>query len=62
MSSTRPIVVRPKEAKRMLGVGKTTLFEMLRDGRLVKVKLGPRAVGVTVESIYRLIKAGTSAA
>jgi hypothetical protein len=53
MSAT-PLVVRPKVAFAMLGVGKTTGFSMLRDGRLERVQLGPRAVGVTLRSIKRL--------
>jgi hypothetical protein len=57
--SAAPLVVRPKDARQMLGIGKTTLFSMLRDGRLEKVQLGPRMTGVTVVSIERLIRRGT---
>lgn len=53
-----PILVRPKQAFQMLGVKKTLGFQMLADGRLERVRLGPRAVGVTVASIKRLVERG----
>jgi hypothetical protein len=56
--SAKPLVVRPKTAARMLDIGKTTLFSMIKDGRLERVQLGQRATGVTVESIEKLIKNG----
>jgi len=54
-----PLVVRPDIAFRMLGVGKTLGFRMLKDGRLERVQLGPRAVGVTLASVKRLAEGGT---
>ena len=49
-----PLVVRPARAFAMLGVKKTLGFAMLKDGRLERVVLGPRAVGVTMRSIKKL--------
>ena len=53
-----PLVVRPDVAFRMLGVGKTLGFRLIRDGRLERVQLGPRAVGVTLASVKRLAEGG----
>jgi len=51
-----PRTVRPREAFQMLGIGETTGFAMMRDGRLERVQLGPRAVAVTMDSIRRLVE------
>jgi hypothetical protein len=53
-----PLVVRPDVAFRLLSIGKTLGFAMLRDGRLERVQLGPRSVGVTMVSIKRLAGGG----
>jgi hypothetical protein len=54
----KPIVVRPKVAFAMIGVGKTLGFAMMNDGRLERVQLGPRAVGITLRSIEKLVQQG----
>jgi|SRR6516165_2931470 hypothetical protein len=56
MATIKPLVVRPREAFAMLGIGKTLGFRMLADGRLERVKLSERAVGVTLRSIEALIE------
>ena len=39
-------MLRVKEVLEILGVGKTTLYEMIKDGRLSKpLRIGKRAVG-----------------
>ena len=38
-----------------LGVGKTTVFALLREGELCRVRIGRRTL-VTIESIERLIE------
>ena len=39
-------ILRVKEVLEILGVGKTTLYEMIKDGRLSRpVRVGKRAVG-----------------
>lgn len=35
-----PLLLRPEEAARVLGVGRSTLFELLRSGALRSVKVG----------------------
>ena len=54
-----PLVVRPDQAFALLGIGKTLGFRLLREGRLERVQLGPRAVGVTLASVRRLAEGGT---
>ena len=38
----RPITVSVKEACRLIGVGNTTLWAMIKDGRLKTVRVGRR--------------------
>ena len=49
-----PIATTIKETARALGVGKTHVYELIRQGRLEKIKLGRRSL-VKVESIRRLV-------
>jgi hypothetical protein len=57
-----PLIVRPRQACALLSIGKTKLFEMLADPHsgLERIKLGPRAVGVTMKSIRRVAEKGIS--
>ena len=58
--TVKPLVVRPRDAMRMLGVCKSTIFAWMNAGRLERVRLGERAVGITVESIERLLWEGAA--
>ena len=52
------LVVRYSRARQMLDIGNTKLHELLNDGVLERVQLGPRGKRITVESIDRTIAAG----
>ena len=50
-----PICVRVNDAARMIGVGRTKLYELIAAGEIETVKLG-RATRVTIASLNDLIK------
>lgn len=53
---TEPLVVRPKDARRMLaGCSKKTLWRLIKNGALSSYKEGSARM-ITVESINRHIK------
>jgi excisionase family DNA binding protein len=56
-SAMEPIAVPPAVAMRMLAIGETTLFKLLKDGSLESVKIG-KARRISVASIKRLAAAG----
>lgn len=45
------------EAAKALSVGRTTIYELIKRGRLKTIKLGRRTL-VTVESVRRLVEEG----
>ena len=51
-----PLAVSINDTAKSLGVGRTTVYEMIKDGRLKAFKLGRRTL-VRVESIRRLVDA-----
>ena len=53
------LLVAPKEAEKLLNIGHTTLYTLIRQKKLVVVKIG-RATRVTVASI-RAFAAGEGA-
>jgi hypothetical protein len=53
-------VVRYSRARQMLDIGNTKLHELLNDGVLERVQIGPRGKRITVESIERAIASGGS--
>jgi excisionase family DNA binding protein len=55
LGEDEPLVVSTVRAARMLDIGKTRLFELLREGKLDSVKLG-RSRRIFVNSIRRLIE------
>ncbi len=51
-----PLAVSINDTVATLGVGRTTVYEMIKDGRLEAFKLGRRTL-VKAESIRRLVEA-----
>jgi excisionase family DNA binding protein len=52
--SQEPLTVTIKEAKRLTGLGKTTMFALIRDGKLSVVRIGHRTL-VQYESLRNLL-------
>jgi excisionase family DNA binding protein len=50
----QPIVTSINETARALSLGRTSIYALIREGRLETVKLGRRTL-VKVESIMRLL-------
>ena len=50
-----PICVRINEAARMIGVGRTKLYELISCGELETVKIG-KATRVTTASLHELVR------
>ncbi len=58
MSNQRPvepICVRVNDAARMIGIGRTKLYELISSGELETVKIG-KATRITTASLHRLIE------
>ena len=53
--SVEPICVRVNDAARMIGVGRTKLYELISSGELEVVKIG-RATRITTASLRRLME------
>tara|TARA_R110000868_G_scaffold202806_3_gene450642 strand:+ start:8685 stop:8852 length:168 start_codon:yes stop_codon:yes gene_type:complete len=51
------IATSVKDAAKALSLGRTSIYSLIRDGRLETVKLGRRTL-IKVESIRRLIDEG----
>lgn len=51
----QPFTISINEAAKALGLGRTTVYALIREGRLEIVKLGRRTL-VKTESIHRLIE------
>lgn len=54
-SSLDPICVRVNDAARMIGVGRTKLYELIAAGEIETVKLG-KATRITTASLHDLIR------
>ncbi len=52
--ATRPMAVRPREAAHMLGLGRTSIFELLRTGELEAARIGAATL-IPVASIEAFI-------
>lgn len=50
-----PICVRVNEAARMIGVGRTKLYELIAAGEVETVKLG-KATRITIASLHDLVR------
>ncbi|MGW8201212.1 helix-turn-helix domain-containing protein [Sphingomonas bisphenolicum] len=50
-----PICVRINEAARMIGVGRTKLYELIAAGEIETVKLG-KATRITTASLHDLVR------
>lgn len=52
--SVEPICVKVNEAARMIGVGRTKLYELIASGEIEVVKLG-KSTRITTSSLHELI-------
>ena len=52
--SVEPICVRVNDAARMIGIGRTKLYELISSGELETVKIG-KATRITTASLHQLI-------
>jgi excisionase family DNA binding protein len=50
-----PICVRVNDAARMIGVGRTKLYELIAAGEVEMIKLG-KSTRITTTSLHELIK------
>lgn len=50
-----PICVRVNDAARMIGVGRTKLYELIASGEIETVKLG-KATRITTASLQELVR------
>jgi excisionase family DNA binding protein len=48
-------ILRPREARQRLGIGNTRFYELVNEGKIRLVRLGPRAVGVIEDELDQLI-------
>jgi excisionase family DNA binding protein len=58
MSGQRPVellCVRVNDAARMIGVGRTKLYELISNGELETVKIG-KATRITTASLHKLVE------
>ena len=53
--STDPICVRVNDAARMIGIGRTKLYELIAAGEVETVKLG-KSTRITTASLHDLIR------
>ncbi len=53
-TSPRPLAHPINDAAYLLGVGRTTIYELIKLGKLKKVAIGGRSV-ITAESIEKLL-------
>jgi hypothetical protein len=58
----RPLLYRPVRAFHLLGLGRTAGYALIRSGALKAVRLGPRAIGIDVDSVEKLAREGTGRA
>lgn len=49
-----PICVKVNDAARMIGVGRTKLYELIASGEIEVVKLG-KSTGITTASLHKMV-------
>lgn len=54
MHTHEPLNVAITEAARLLGVGRSTIYDLMNDGRLKSIRLGTRRL-VTLASVRALV-------
>jgi hypothetical protein len=52
---THPLAYRPKDACRMIGVGKTKLEDLIRSGKLTRKKIGPKVTVIMHAELEKLL-------
>ncbi|MEZ5695299.1 MAG: helix-turn-helix domain-containing protein [Sphingomonadaceae bacterium] len=50
-----PLCVKVNDAARMIGVGRTKLYELISSGEIETIKIG-KATRITTESLHRLVE------
>lgn len=55
LRSAEPICVRVNDAARMIGIGRTKLYELIATGELETVKIG-KATRITIASLHALVE------
>ena len=53
--TVEPICVRVNDAARMIGVGRTKLYELISSGEVETIKIG-KATRITTASLHRLVE------
>jgi excisionase family DNA binding protein len=60
-AETRPLLVPAAEAARLLGIGRTTLYELVKRGELTPIRIG-RCVRFSVVELVRFVERRNRAA
>ena len=53
--SVEPLCVKVNDAARMIGIGRTKLYELISKGELETVKIG-KATRITTASLHELVR------
>ena len=53
--TVEPICVRINDAARMIGVGRTKLYQLISSGELETIKIG-KATRITTASLHKLVE------
>ena len=56
MNTQAPRIYRINRASDLLGISRATTYRLVRDKKLVLVKVGERASGITAESLENHLK------